>query len=109
QKPLVNYESDFPSDHEKDAPVSIKITPLTNSQMSLINVFDDLEVFSDELSNVLVECNRNILDGQNEKVKGVNVQNNNAKGVDDQNYDAKGVNGKNNYAKGMDIQRRCYS
>ncbi|CAG8737624.1 31731_t:CDS:2 [Gigaspora margarita] len=66
--------------------------------MSLINVFDDLEVFPDELSNVLVECDRNILDG-------VNVQNNNAKGVDDQNYDAKGMDSENNDAKGVNSQK----
>ncbi|CAG8794869.1 19026_t:CDS:1, partial [Gigaspora margarita] len=57
-------------------------------------MFDNLEVFSDKPSNVLVERDQNIFDGQNEKAKGINVQNNNAKGVDDQNYDAKAINSK---------------
>ncbi|CAG8542992.1 22748_t:CDS:2 [Cetraspora pellucida] len=50
-----------------------------DSQASLINAFDDLEVFSDGSSNVLAKHNKNVHDTDDEKEKDKDAKKNNQK------------------------------
>ncbi|CAG8624522.1 15120_t:CDS:2 [Cetraspora pellucida] len=68
-----------PDNYDEHSAPDNNEAPKGQRKASLVNAFDDLEVFSDGSSNVLTECNQNVHDTDDEKEKDKSAKKNNQK------------------------------